>query len=147
MESKTVMTPGPSVFEGIPADLPKRVLIVDDDRDIRQLLATFIGRLNADVSQAVNGEEALRMFRERPFDLVITDIEMPVMDGLILMKRIKALSGDTPVVIITGQTVGSIERSGGLAPAETVLYKPFSLDTIKAVLETVFDRGKKDRQQ
>lgn len=118
----------------------KRVLVVDDDQDIRRLLAKVIETLKIHVSLADNGEEALRMFREGAFDLVITDIQMPKMDGYCLMREIKAMSRNTPVVLITGQVADSVQANAAAAAAETVLYKPFRLEAIIRVVEQIVQR-------
>jgi CheY-like chemotaxis protein len=119
---------------------PRRVLVADDSPEIRQLVARFLQRHGYDVTPAENGYEAWRMFQQAPYDLVITDLKMPVMDGAALMARIKAMAPETPVVIITGQLkeaardmVGSNDR------AEAVLTKPFDFNTLLKTLATLIE--------
>jgi CheY-like chemotaxis protein len=114
------------------------VLVVDDDREIRWLLTMFIGKLDYDVAQAPNGAEALSMFQAHPFDLVISDIQMPEMDGHRLMRELKALSPGIPVVLITGKPLDEGAIGGAETAAETVLSKPFPLDALKAVMDRIF---------
>ena len=80
----------------------RRVLAVDDNAELRRLISLYLRRHGYEVSLAENGLQAWRMFRRAPYDLVITDLQMPVMDGAALLARIKALSPETPVVIVTG---------------------------------------------
>ena len=133
-------------FDGTPtgsdpaADM--RVLVVDDDQDIRRLLAKVIGMLDMQVSQAHNGAQALRMFRESAFDLVITDIQMPKMDGYRLMRELKSLSQDLPVVLITGMSAEQVQRDAGAADAASVLHKPFRLEAITGAVERILGRLK-----
>lgn len=127
-----------SPFDEVGTTATKRVLVVDDDREIRWLLAMFIGKLDYDVVQAPNGAEALSMFQAHPFDLVISDIQMPVMDGHRLMRELKALCPGIPVVLITGKALDGGAGGGAETAAELVLAKPFPLDELKAVMDRIF---------
>lgn len=133
----------PAVREGWAADPgfaarqspPRRVLVVDDDPQIRALIARFLGRFGYDVAHAENGQEGWRIFRQTPHDLVITDLQMPVMDGAALLARIKTLSRETPVVIITGQGREAMgDLVGREGPPQAVLHKPFTLHTLLKVV-------------
>lgn len=77
------------------------VLVVDDDRDHSQALAKIFERAGYRVGTAGDGQEALRVLTERPFDLVITDLRMPRMNGLDLLRSIRAMSPHVPVLIVT----------------------------------------------
>jgi DNA-binding NtrC family response regulator len=77
------------------------VLVVDDNAEHGQALAKIFERAGYRVSTAGDGEEALRALVERPFDLILTDLRMPRMNGLDLLRNIRALNPDVPVLIIT----------------------------------------------
>ena len=77
------------------------VLVVDDDRDHNQALAKIFERAGYRVGTAGDGQEALRVLTERPFDLVITDLRMPRMNGLDLLRTIRTMSPHVPVLIVT----------------------------------------------
>lgn len=77
------------------------VLIVDDDRDHNRALAKIFERAGYGVSTAQDGQEALTRFMERPADLVITDLRMPRMNGLDLLRNIRAMSPHIAVIIVT----------------------------------------------
>ena len=79
----------------------RRVLAADDMPEIRYLIARFLQRHGYDVATAQDGREAWGLFRQAPYDLVITDLNMPVMDGAALIARIKAMAPETPVVVGT----------------------------------------------
>jgi len=118
----------------------RRILVADDMPEIRHLVSRFLGRHGFDVSRAENGREAWRMFHRDPYDLVITDLGMPVMDGAALMARIKALAPETPVVVITGQTGQAVrDMLGNEGQAEAVLPKPFNFDTLLNTVKTLLD--------
>jgi two-component system, chemotaxis family, chemotaxis protein CheY len=87
------------------------ILVVDDDAAVRLLLRTLLERRGHFVVEAENGDEGLRYYRAAPTDLVITDIQMPVMDGL---QMIKELRGDFP----TAKIIAISGEKGGLAAAQ-----------------------------
>lgn len=77
------------------------VLVVDDNAEHGQALAKIFERAGYRVSTAGDGEEALKALVERPFDLILTDLRMPRMSGLDLLRNIRALNANVPVLIIT----------------------------------------------
>ena len=78
-----------------------RVLYVEDEEEIRTMLATFLARRFAQVDVAENGKVGLEMFEKNSYDIVITDVKMPFMDGLEMAKQIKKLKEDMPVIVVT----------------------------------------------
>lgn len=77
------------------------LLYVEDDNEIRELLTRFLGRRLGTLHTAVNGEEGARLFHEHQPDIVVTDIKMPVMDGLEMASIIKSSVRDVPIIVIT----------------------------------------------
>lgn len=77
------------------------VLYVEDEDDVREALSRFLGRRCGSLSSARNGLEGLEMFRQGHHDVVVTDVRMPVMDGLEMIRQIKAISDDVPVIVVT----------------------------------------------
>ncbi len=98
-----------------------RILIVDDEEPIRIMASKLLSMMGLSSVAASNGEEALKLFQQDPFDLVITDLDMPKIDGLTLASSIKEKSSGTPIVMITGN--GSPELSSD--HVDVVLFKPF----------------------
>ncbi len=80
----------------------EKILIIDDEKDIVKFLSELLVREGFQVRNALRGDEAIDIFKAEPFDLVITDIRMPGMNGLEVMKQIKAMDEDTEVIILTG---------------------------------------------
>jgi DNA-binding NtrC family response regulator len=76
--------------------------VVDDDPDMLTTCKKFLGRGDYTVSLAEKGADALRIFDEQPHDLVITDLKMPEMDGMELLREFKKRSPDAVVVMFTG---------------------------------------------
>jgi two-component system chemotaxis response regulator CheY len=89
-----------------------RILVVDDDQAIRLLLRAMLERRGHAVVEAKNGDEGLQYYRATPTDLVITDIQMPVMDGLQMMKKLR---DDFP----TAKIIAISAEKGQLAAAQT----------------------------
>ncbi|MSP59712.1 MAG: response regulator [Myxococcales bacterium] len=105
----------------------KAILIVDDELDIRELLAFELDRLGYDVEVAEHGQAAVEAAQRRRFDLAITDLKMPVMGGIETLRALKAIDPSIAVLIATGYATEEIEdecRSGG---ACGTLRKPFDL--------------------
>ena len=110
------------------------VLIADDDASIRGLLATILGTSECAVDLVTNGLEAIRAFADREYDLVITDREMPRLDGKGLTRSIRQLNTTVPVVMITGCADASV-----MAPelkeagVDKIISKPFQIAEILAL--------------
>jgi CheY-like chemotaxis protein len=113
-----------------------RVLVVDDVREVRQLLADFLSRSGMQVIQADGGRAALTAARGAPPDLVVTDLAMPEMDGLELCRRIRAepTTSDVPIVVVSGDAVtdGAAAWEAG---CNAVLAKPCSRARLVATVE------------
>jgi putative two-component system response regulator len=106
------------------------VLVVDDDEIVRSLLVNILKEMGYTISDTPDPEEALEIFQTRPFHLVITDIMMPKMDGLTLLKRIHLHNPDIPVILITGypdinKTIDAL-RYG----AHDFIIKPFKVEHV-----------------
>ena len=80
-----------------------RILVVDDDKAVRQLLRTVLERRGHSVVEAENGAEGLQYYRAAPADLVITDIQMPVMDGLQMIKELRGAFPTVKIIAISGE--------------------------------------------
>lgn len=113
----------------------KTILVVDDEEGIRSVLTDFLTGLNFNVIEAVNGKEALDLFKRERVDLVISDIKMPVMSGLDLLKWIKSISPKTPVLIITGYKPTKAQEDAMNTKADGYLIKPFELERLKLTIK------------
>lgn len=122
-------------MSAVPAQ--RRILVVDDEPfvcDAVKMMLTFDGH---EVETASNGKEALSMFENGKYDLVITDFAMPNMKGDELAAAIKAKSPDQPVVMITAYAE-MLESSGNpLTGVDFVISKPFLLDNLREAITKV----------
>jgi two-component system NtrC family response regulator len=112
-----------------------RVLLVDDDESFRRVQEYQLDRAGYEVTSAQDGERALELFRDELHDLVVTDVRMPGLDGVELLARVRAISPDTPVVMITAQ--GTIETAVEAMKqgAFDFLTKPFPGEKLRLTLE------------
>jgi len=117
-----------------------RILIVDDEQSMRELLSIMLRKEGYEVVTADNGEKALKAVQNDIFDLVITDLKMPQMDGMSLLKAVKESLPDTIVIIITafGTTEGA-EKARKLG-AYDYIGKPFNNDEIKLVIQNALEK-------
>jgi CheY-like chemotaxis protein len=120
----------------------KPILIVDDDPTILMLVSSMVRHLGYRPKTALNGMDALFHLGRSGFKLIITDYEMPLMNGLDLARQIKMKLMDTLVIIMTGNQdddlVSDIEASGVVAG---LLLKPFNLNTLRETIETATRQG------
>ncbi|MBI5587750.1 MAG: sigma-54-dependent Fis family transcriptional regulator [Deltaproteobacteria bacterium] len=117
-----------------------RILITDDDGDLRELLTEAVKNWGYVVSVARDGEEALRKLRMERYDVVITDLMMPGMDGLILLKKIKELDKEILVIIITGYATIETAVKAIETGAYDYIAKPFRLDELMIVIKNACER-------
>ena len=113
--------------------------MVDDDPDIRGLLRELLDRRGFAVTEARDGQEALRTFFDQRPDLVVLDVSMPVLDGWQTLERIRELS-DVPVVMLTAKAT-ELEKTRGLrAGADDYVTKPFGRQELLARVEALLRR-------
>ena len=116
-----------------------RILVVDDDPDIRLLLLELLERAGYEVETAEDGRSALRSFYENPPSLVILDVSMPDMDGYQMLERLRDLS-DVPVLMLTARSQ-ELEKVRGLsAGADDYVPKPFGRQELLARLQALLRR-------
>lgn len=112
------------------------ILLVDDDQASRISIAEFLRELGSEVVECVNGNDALEQFIKSSFSLVLTDIRMPGLNGIELLKAINSLPAgrETRVVVFTGFGEAGTEEEAGRAGAYAYLTKPIDvLDLVEIV--------------
>ncbi|MDB5081721.1 MAG: LuxN [Chloroflexi bacterium] len=111
--------------------LDSTILFVEDQADIRSVLSTFLEMLGYKVIQVTNGAEGLEAFKKTPSDLVITDINMPVMNGNEFIAALAALPQPPPVIALSGDSWEVISNP----IIKSVISKPISIHTLKQVVK------------
>src|SRR5919106_6948699 len=127
--------------------MKRRILVVEDDRTLRQALTFNLSRENYDVRVAVDGEQALAGARDPGLDLVLLDIMLPGMSGLEVLRVIRGEGITTPVIVVSAKG-DEIDRVVGLkVGADDYVAKPFSRPELLARIEAVLRRQRRaDRQ-
>lgn len=114
----------------------KKILIVEDEKEIRNILKVYLLTAGYEVTEAADGEEAMKIFYEKPFDLVILDIMLPKKDGWSICREIKEYSS-VPVIIITARDNENDEVFGFEIGADDYITEPFSNKVFLARVKTV----------
>ncbi|MCU1268024.1 MAG: hypothetical protein JWM21_4342 [Acidobacteria bacterium] len=132
----------------VPAHQTPRILVVDDEESVRELLSDILNSEGYEVTLATNGSEALTLFDRQKFEAVFTDVGMPGMSGWELARAIRERNGAIPLAVITGwgEAVGSIEQEE--AKVNWVVTKPFSITRISEIaaeISTQHDRMEIER--
>ena len=112
-----------------------RVLVVDDDETIRQVLRLMLDLENYRVVAARNGADALALAAKEPPDVVLLDVTMPGMDGLEVCRRMKYLRTPPRVVMLSAIHTRETERASVIAGADAFLRKPFSPLELLSIIE------------
>ena len=116
-----------------------KVLLLEDQPEVGQLIFTFLQKWNMDALYVQSAEEAWETLQDGGFDLFITDLSMPGMSGEEMLVELRAIDSDMPVVIFTGHLVEEEDFAG----VQGVLQKPFSLEgVLEKALAVMDDRGR-----
>jgi CheY-like chemotaxis protein len=113
-----------------------KILIVDDNNDLRMVVSKMLSRLGYEVSSADSGENGLGIFFKDKFDIVLSDYEMPGMDGVAFAYSVKKSSPRTPVVIMTGAGKETVFSRNSTA-VDKVISKPFTLAEINETIQNL----------
>ncbi|MFV0432913.1 MAG: response regulator transcription factor [Leucobacter sp.] len=113
-----------------PDGSPIRALVVDDERNLSELLRMALGAEGWDARSASNGQEALNMIREFAPDLLVLDIMMPGLDGMEVLKRVRANGNDVPVLFLTAKDAVEDRIAGISAGGDDYVTKPFNLEEV-----------------
>ena len=117
------------------------ILAVDDSASMRQMVSFTLKGAGFDVTEANDGQQALEIAKTRSFDLVLSDVNMPVMDGITLVKNLRTL-GDykfTPILMLTTESAGDKKGEGKAAGATGWIVKPFNPDQLLKTIKRVLD--------
>jgi len=111
-----------------------RILIVDDDRGMKELLQIMLEKEGYDVDAVESGKAAIQQFRRKNYDLVLTDLKMPRMDGIDVLRQIKDMSPETVVILITAYASGDTALAAMREGAYDYLEKNFDIEDVKTMV-------------
>jgi len=116
-----------------------KILVVDDSNSIRDMVSFTLKSAGYQTVEAVNGQEGLAKAQMEPFDLVISDVNMPIMDGITLCGELRKLSEFkfTPILMLTTESSGDMKLRGKSAGATGWLVKPFNPEKLLATIKRV----------
>lgn len=119
--------------------MSKTALIVDDSATMREMVSCAVKQAGFDPLTGSNGQEALDKLTGQPMDLIITDLNMPVMDGLSFIKAVRARDEYrlVPILMLTAESHGEMEARGRAAGATGWLVKPFNPEMLLQVIGKV----------
>ena len=117
-----------------------RVLVVDDERSMRDLLAIMLRQAGHDVTVAEGGEQAIEAFKSEAYDLVITDLRMRKVDGLAVLRAAKEISPQTVVLVITAFASTETAVEAMKLGAYDYITKPFKMDEVRLIIANALER-------
>jgi len=114
-----------------------KILVVDDESFMRDMLRDILEKEGYEVALAPGGEEALGVLVEQKYDIVLSDLKMPRMDGISLLKKVKQRYPDTAVVVMTGYSDAYSMKDACVSGADEYITKPFKINEISLIMERV----------
>lgn len=131
-----------------PSPQPPRVLVVEDNAELRTFLAESLAPKYT-VTQACDGEEGLRKAIDEMPDIIVSDLMMPVMDGLALCQHVKEdiNTSHIPVIILTARASDEARIAGYKVGADSYIAKPFNYDVLEARIATLLEKAEQQRQR
>ncbi len=118
----------------------RRILVVDDEDNLRTMLVAALRYAGYDVSEASDGQEGLRAARELHPDLIVLDVMMPGLDGFAVTRRLRESGDRTPIIFLTARDSSQDKVEGLTIGGDDYLEKPFNLDELVARVEAVSRR-------
>ncbi|MCK5552268.1 MAG: sigma-54-dependent Fis family transcriptional regulator, partial [Deltaproteobacteria bacterium] len=118
----------------------RKILVVDDERSMREFLGIMLAKEGYGVTQCPDGETALKQVAEDIFDLVIMDIRMPKMDGIAVLERIKEIVPETIVIMITAFASTDTAVQAMKKGAYDYITKPFKIDEVKLIIRNALEK-------
>src|SRR5512142_111352 len=111
-----------------------KILVVDDEQSLRDFLAIMLKKEGHDVVTAENGTHALKAVQAEIFDLIISDVKMPGIDGIEVLKNVKEVSPETVVIMITAYATAETAVEAMKLGASDYIIKPFKVDELKMTI-------------
>ena len=118
------------------------ILVVEDDKNLRKLITTYLQRNKYNTYEATNGEEALNVLDQSYIDLIVSDIMMPKMDGYELIKSLREAKYDVPILIITAKSEIEDKKEGFLLGADDCMVKPIDIEEMLLRIQVLLRRSK-----
>lgn len=125
-----------------------KILLAEDDTSLGTVLSNYLKAKSFEVTLCVDGEIALKRFKEQLFDFIILDVMMPVKDGFAVAKEIRKTDSEIPILFLTAKSMKEDKLAGFDAGGDDYLTKPFAMEEllarINAILKRTYKEGKKE---
>lgn len=118
-----------------------KVLVVEDDVDLLSSVRRYLSGIGYETSGAVNGKEALRLMEDKKYDVIVSDIMMPLMDGFEFAETIRAIDKTTPILFMTAKDDLASKERGFKAGVDDYIVKPFELAELKLRISALLRRA------
>lgn len=118
--------------------MEQRILIIEDEESLSNLLKTELSFEGYEINTAADGISGLKIFEQEQLDLVILDWMIPKLDGLEVLRRMKKINKEVPVIFVTARDYVGDKVAGLDAGADDYLTKPFSIEELMARLRVIF---------
>lgn len=112
-----------------------KILVVDDEEDIRKIISIYLGKIDYEVETAENGQDAIDKFYLGRYDLILSDLTMPSMDGLELLNKIRVFDKDVLFLMVTGNPSVETAVQAVKEGAYDYIEKPIQLEELKLKIE------------
>ena len=141
--------PSPSTDAASEAETPLRVLLVEDNEVNRKVIACILNMIQADLTWAENGLEGVQAFQQQSFDVVLMDLQMPVMDGYTATREIRAYESSrgqprTPVIVVSANVRPEDLKASRAAGADNHLGKPVDVTALFAAMQEALAAAQAD---
>ena len=118
-----------------------KILVIDDEQGMRDFLSIMLKKEGYDVVAAENGSDALKAVQTEIFDLVISDVKMPGLNGIDVLKTVKEVSSETIVIMVTAYATAETAVEAMKLGAYDYITKPFKVDEIKLIIQKALEKG------
>lgn len=122
-----------------------QILVVDDDPGVRELVGDVLELEGYEVTIAVDGLDALSHIRKRKFDLYVLDLNMPKIDGLVLLEKVRAAGDSTPSLLLSARREKDDVHTGFRTGADDYVTKPFSIEELALRVEAILRRTRNEQ--
>jgi len=122
-----------------------QILVVDDDSGVRELVGDVLELEGYQVTVAIDGLDALAHIRKRKFDLYVLDINMPKIDGLVLLEKVRAAGDSTPSLLLSARREKDDVHTGFRTGADDYVTKPFSIEELALRVEAILRRTRNEQ--
>ncbi len=123
------------------------ILVVEDDKNLRKLIVTYLKKNNYFPYEAVNGEEALKILDNQYIDLIISDVMMPKTDGYELTKALREAKYNVPIMLVTAKSTIEDKKEGFLSGADDYMVKPINMEEMILRIKVLLRRAKGTSEQ